>query len=68
MRNEPYKMTNKENLQAKEPVVVYRQAVSPRLQQRIAAIETDIDNGTDKGKSTAEMWKELKRDFPWLTD
>ena len=63
-----YKQTEPTGMQAEEPVMAYRQTIPMYMQQRIASIEADIENGVDKGKSTETMWNELKTEFPWLTD
>ena len=63
-----YKQTEPAGMQAEEPVMAYRQTIPMYMQQRIASIEEDIENGVDKGKTTEAMWNELKTEFPWLTD
>ncbi len=63
-----YKQTEPAGMQAEEPVMAYRQTIPMYMQQRIASIEADIENGVDKGKSTETMWNELKTEFPWLTE
>ncbi len=63
-----YKQTEDSRLQANEPVIAYQRSIPWQLQQRIAETENKIANGLDKGRTTTEMWQELKKDFPWLSD
>ena len=63
-----YKQTEDSRLQANEPVIAYQPSIPWQLQQRIAETENKIANGLDKGRTTTEMWQELKKDFPWLSD
>lgn len=68
MATNSYKQIESSGTKAEEPVVAYRQTIPMYMQQRIASIETDIENGVDIGKPTEVMWNELKTEFPWLTN
>ena len=68
MATNSYKSIETTGAKVEESVVAYLQTIPMYMQQRIASIETDIENGVDIGKTTGAMWNELKAEFPWLTD
>lgn len=68
MATRSYKPIETTGAKVEESVVVYLQTIPMYIQQRIASIETDIENDVDTGKTTEAMWNELKTEFPGLTD
>ena len=68
MATRSYKPIETTGAKVEESVVAYLQTIPMYIQQRIASIETDIENDVDTGKTTEAMWNELKTEFPGLTD
>ena len=68
MATKSYKPIETTGTKVEEPVEACQQTIPMYMQQRIASIETDIENGVDIGKTTEAMWNELNAVFPWLTD